>query len=70
MHTSLCYGNIAGGQRLCVVSFYGRIDNCWWQNIIYVSYVLPSIAEPYEVPQFPIEQIEKKLQFQRQLNEL
>ncbi|XP_034490484.1 AMP deaminase 2 isoform X5 [Drosophila innubila] len=27
------------------------------------------ISAPYEVPQFPIEQIEKKLQIQRQLNE-
>lgn len=26
------------------------------------------ISAPYEVPQFPIEQIEKKLQLQRQLN--
>lgn len=26
------------------------------------------ISAPYEVPQFPIEQIEKKLQIQRQLN--
>lgn len=31
--------------------------------------VLPNeISAPYEVPQFPIEQIEKKLQIQRQLN--
>lgn len=31
--------------------------------------VLPNeISAPYEVPQFPIEQIEKKLQLQRQLN--
>lgn len=28
------------------------------------------ISEPYEVPQFPIEQIEKKLQIQQKLNEL
>lgn len=27
------------------------------------------ISAPYEVPQFPIEQIEKKLQVQRHLNE-
>lgn len=27
------------------------------------------ISAPYEVPQFPIEQIEKKLQIQRHLNE-
>lgn len=27
------------------------------------------ISAPYEVPQFPIEQIEKKLQIQRLLNE-
>lgn len=26
------------------------------------------ISAPYEVPQFPIEQIENKLQLQRQLN--
>lgn len=26
------------------------------------------ISAPYEVPQFPIEQIEKKLQIQRHLN--
>lgn len=26
------------------------------------------ISAPYEVPQFPIEQIEKKLQIQRQIN--
>lgn len=26
------------------------------------------ISAPYEVPQFPIEQIEKKLQIQRQMN--
>lgn len=32
--------------------------------------VLPNeISAPYEVPQFPIEQIEKKLQIQRQINE-
>lgn len=32
--------------------------------------VLPNeISAPYEVPQFPIEQIEKKLQIQRHLNE-
>lgn len=31
--------------------------------------LLPNeISAPYEVPQFPIEQIEKKLQIQRQLN--
>lgn len=31
--------------------------------------VLPNeISAPYEVPQFPIEQIEKKLQLQRHLN--
>ena len=31
--------------------------------------VLPNeISAPYEVPQFPIEQIEKKLQIQRQIN--
>lgn len=31
--------------------------------------VLPNeISAPYEVPQFPIEQIEKKLQIQRLLN--
>ncbi|XP_058988043.1 AMP deaminase 2-like isoform X2 [Musca domestica] len=34
-----------------------------------VDDVLPNeISAPYEVPQFPIEQIEKKLQIQRQLN--
>lgn len=26
------------------------------------------ISAPYEVPQFPIEQLEKKLQIQRQIN--
>lgn len=31
--------------------------------------ILPNeISAPYEVPQFPIEQIEKKLQIQRQIN--
>ncbi|XP_050082793.1 AMP deaminase 2 isoform X2 [Anopheles aquasalis] len=34
-----------------------------------IAGVLPNeISAPYEVPQFPIEQIEKKLQLQRQLN--
>jgi len=31
--------------------------------------VTNEISAPYEVPQFPIEQIEKKLQIQRHLNE-
>lgn len=32
--------------------------------------ILPNeISAPYEVPQFPIEQIEKKLQIQRHINE-
>lgn len=40
-----------------------------------VSFTVPDesdlpneISAPYEVPQFPIEQIEKKLAIQRQLN--
>lgn len=33
------------------------------------AHELPNeISAPYEVPQFPIEQIEKKLAIQRQLN--
>lgn len=33
-----------------------------------LAQLLNEISAPYEVPQFPIEQIEEKLQIQRQIN--
>lgn len=39
-------------------------------NVTDKNAFMNEISEPYEVPQFPIEQIEKKLQIQQKLNEL